>query len=167
MTHGDIAKAALWVAAWEGPFHDDPNDPGGATAWGVSLRYHPDLTVDQLRQWTQVQGAAFLATHYWPKNADKLPVGIATAFLAFSVLEGPIEAVRQLQRATGAAVDGQIGPETVAAAARLPLGWVSEMQPGLLVSFYRACMEHLQANSPNWSRDGAGWATRQMAASIA
>lgn len=31
-----------WLMGWEGKtVTNDPRDPGGMTAWGISRRYHP------------------------------------------------------------------------------------------------------------------------------
>lgn len=160
MTPGEIAKAALWVATWEGPFHCDPSDPGGATAYGISIRWHPEFTLAQLQALTVSQAATFLAQQYMPKGADQLPASMATPFLAFAVLEGTQAASKALQAAVGVNRDGDIGSETLKAVDAIPLLG----QNGLLVRFYRACVEHLQGK-PGWATDGAGWATRQMAAS--
>ena len=32
-----------WLMKWDGKtITNDPRDPGGQTAWGISRRYHPD-----------------------------------------------------------------------------------------------------------------------------
>lgn len=32
-----------WLMVWEGRvIHNDPRDPGGQTAWGISRKYHPN-----------------------------------------------------------------------------------------------------------------------------
>lgn len=159
MTPGEIAAAALWIAEYEGPYHVDPQDPGGATAYGIALRYHQqDFTDAQLRALTPEGAATFLASRYQPEGANLLPGFVATPLLAFSVLEGPIQAVRALQRAAGVKVDDQIGPATAAAVAALK-------PKTLLVRFFRACGERLR-ESDGWIRYGIGWECRQMAASL-
>lgn len=159
ISSGDLAKAGLWVTGREGPYHCDPLDPGGATAWGVAIRYHPEFTDEQLRTLTQEQAAQIFVDKYWPSNASDLPSYLAIPLLSFSVLEGPLEAVETLQKALGVHVDGKIGQQTIHAAS-LP-------KPNtILEDFFRACMERLH-NSPSWSRDGTGWECRQLAASLA
>lgn len=155
---GDVAAAGLWVATFEGPYHCDPRDPGGATAWGVSARYHPKLA-DQLKYMTVQQAAAILAQEYWPDGADALPSIIAIPLLAFAVLEGPLIAAQALQRSLGVSVDGVIGPNTVAAT-------VSIKAPDLLLNFFRECMEHLHGKA-GWALNGTGWECRQFSASLA
>lgn len=158
MSAGDVAAAALWVANFEGPYHIDPRDPGGATAWGLAVRYHPELA-SRLPTLSVDEAAAILATQYWPQDAEELPPVVCTPLLAFSVLEGPTAAAQTLQRALGVAVDGHIGPQTAAAATRL--------EPAvLLLNFFRACMEHLH-EKPGWPLNGVGWECRQFSASVA
>lgn len=160
MTPAALSAAGLWVATFEGPYHFDPRDPGGVTAYGVSKRYHPDLTDAQLRAFTPETAGQFLVRHYWPQGSGgaALPDCLATPLLAFSVLEGPTQAVRALQRAVGVKVDDDLGQATAAAA--------SSMKPKpLLLAFYRECMRRLH-EVPGWLLEGLGWECRQMAASM-
>jgi len=154
--------AALWVANWEGPYHVDPHDPGGATAWGISLRYNSAHFTDaDLRQLTAQDAADYFVAHYWPENADQIPAYLSIPLLAFSVLEGPVQAAYALERALGAPVNGGIGPQTIAAAAT-----TLTRCDKFLTAFFRACRQRL-TESPQWLRDGEGWEARQFAASLA
>lgn len=154
---------ALWVAKYEGPYHNDPRDLGGSTAWGVSLRYNADHFTDaQLRALTPQAAADYFVEHYWPKAASTaLPDYLSTPLMAFSVLEGPTQAVYALQRALGVKVDGDIGPQTITAAATT-VGKRDEF----LTAFFRQCRKRF-VQSPNWLSDGEGWESRQLAASLA
>jgi lysozyme family protein len=155
-------NAGLWVANWEGPYHVDPHDPGGATAWGVSLRYNSaHFTDTQLRALTPQEAAAYFADNYWPKYADTLPNYFAIPLLAFSVLEGPTQAAYALQRSLGVPADGDIGAKTIAAAAS-----TTSRRDQFLTAFFRACRQRLTESS-QWVRDGEGWEARQFAASLA
>ena len=87
--------AVNWVMDREGPYHVDHNDPGGATAWGISKRYHPTVDIANL---TRDQAAGIYRNEYWtPNGCDNLPgelamvhfdscvnpgAGVATLFLA-------------------------------------------------------------------------------------
>jgi lysozyme family protein len=153
-----LQEASLWVTGREGPYHFDPKDPGGETAWGLAVRYHPELA-GKLQALTQAAAAQMLAEQYWPKGASDLPSYLAMPLLAFSVLDGPVQAVMALQRALGVHVDGGIGPQTIHAAT-LPT------PAALLEWYFGACMDRLH-QSATWSRDGTGWERRQMAASLA
>lgn len=155
---------ALWVAHWEGPYHVDPKDPGGATAWGVSLRYNSDRFTDaQLKALTPDGAAKYFAERYWPAGADDLPDYLSIPLIAFSVLEGPTQAVRALQRALDIKVDGGIGPQTIASAdTTAPIA----KRDAFLVAYFRACRQRL-THSADWALDGEGWEARQFAASLA
>lgn len=156
---GDIAKAALWVAEYEGPYHVSAGDPGGATAYGISLRYNSaDFTDAQLQAISPESAAQFFIKRYCPKGAEALPSYLATPLMAFSVLEGPELAVKTLQRALGIKADGYIGPETAAESGK-------PAPKALLIAYFRECMERLHGR-PDWSTNGIGWECRQMAASL-
>lgn len=155
---GDIAKAALWVTGREGPYHCDPHDPGGATAWGLASRYHPDLA-DRLPTITQAEAADYLAAHYWEAEWSSLPQFLALPMLAFAVLEGTGQAAQCLQRALVVHVDGNVGAQTIHAA-QLP------KMDELLESYFGACMDRLHQRD-GWAREGTGWERRQFAASLA
>jgi len=155
---GQLSAAGLWVTSREGPYHVDPLDPGGATSWGISIRYHKEFTDAQLRALTQTDAAAFLVKNYWPDHAEDLPDFLAIPLLSFSVLEGPTQAVMCLQRALVVHVDGGIGPQTIHAA-NLPT------QEALLESYFGACMDRLHGRA-DWIREGTGWERRQFAASL-
>lgn len=154
---GQISAAALWITGREGPYHFDLRDPGGETAWGLAAKYHPELA-GKLQTLTQEQAAGILAEKYWPEGASDLPSVLAIPLLAFSVLEGPVQAVMALQRALVVHVDGGIGAQTVHAA-QIP-------QPAdLLESYFGACMDRLHESS-GWARNGTGWERRQFRASL-
>jgi lysozyme family protein len=155
---------ALWVANWEGPYHVDPRDPGGATAYGVSIRYNADRFTDaQLRSLTPQGAADYFVERYWPRGANALPDYLSIPLMSFSVVEGPTQAVYALQRALDVKVDGDIGKATIAAAATTaPTGRRDEF----LTAFFRACRKRF-AESAGWSLDGEGWEARQFAASLA
>lgn len=154
--------AGLWVANWEGPYHFDPRDPGGATAFGISLRYNSAHFTDaDLRRLTPQGAADYFAAHYWPENADEIPAYFSIPLLAFSVLEGPVQAVYALERALGVPVKGGIGPQTIVAAAS-----TTGKRDQFLTAFFRACRQRF-TESPQWIRDGEGWEARQFAASLA
>lgn len=157
ITSEELAAAAFWVTGREGPYHCDPRDPGGETAWGFAIRYHPELA-GKLQTLTQGTAAQMLAEQYWPKGASDLPNVLAIPLLAFSVLEGPVQAVMALQRALVVHVDGGIGPQTIHAS-------ILPKPADLLESYFGACMDRLH-QSATWSRDGTGWERRQMRASL-
>jgi lysozyme family protein len=112
----------------EGGFVDNPADPGGATNMGITLATYrqwsddPDLGVLQVKDMTERTARAIYRSLYWnPLRADALPAGVDLSVFDMGVNAGIWRSARLLQRAlgfTGEEVDGSVGPETLAAAAK-------------------------------------------------
>lgn len=119
----------------EGGFVDHKSDPGGATNWGVSLRWvksqHVDLDVDHdgdidaddIRQLSQVQAANLYKCFWWDKNGygQIQDQQVATKLLDLAVNMGSPQAHKILQRAICCCkqkvdIDGAIGLKTITAA---------------------------------------------------
>ena len=127
----DIQDIARAIVAREGGFVNDPDDPGGATKHGVTIhtmrRLGLDLTGDgqvdisDVRQLTRAEAERIFLQHYFhrPRIAD-LPEVLQASVFDMYVNAGS-NAVRILQRLLrqmghDVAVDGVIGPQTIAAA---------------------------------------------------
>ncbi|MCB2115512.1 MAG: peptidoglycan-binding protein [Rhodobacteraceae bacterium] len=139
----DIARE---IVAREGGYVNDPDDPGGATKYGVTLgtmkRLGLDLTGDgrvsdaDVRRLTAERAAAIYVEHYFRgPGIDRLPEALQPSVFDMYVNAGA-NAVKVLQRLLNEmghdlAVDGAIGPMTVAAAAR-----AAEAAPDLLADAY-------------------------------
>jgi lysozyme family protein len=131
-TDKTITDIARQIVAREGGYVDDPDDPGGATQYGVTLatlrRLGHDLDGDgrvtpaDLRKLSRDQAAAIFVEHYFRRpRIDALPEAVQPSVFDMYVNAGA-NAVRVLQRLLGAmgqrvADDGVIGPATIAAAA--------------------------------------------------
>lgn len=126
-----VEKIAQEIVAREGGFVNDPADPGGATQYGVTIgtlrRLGMDLTgdgaitVDDVRAVTRERAAAIFIEHYSRRpKVDRLPERIQPSVFDMYVNAGA-NAVKILQRllrqmGQNIAVDGIIGPQTIAAA---------------------------------------------------
>ena len=109
-------------------YTDSADDPGGPTKGGITL---PTLsrfagraaTAAELEAMTRDTAAAIYAALFWQAvSADEIAAGLDFMVFDMDVLSGANSA-RCLQRLagfSGADVDGWIGPETLAAIARLP-----------------------------------------------
>lgn len=124
----------------EGGYVDDPADPGGATNMGVTLA--------TLREWSDDPSLG-------ANQVQDMSLRTARAIYDFGVNAGIWHSARLLQRAlgfTGDEVDGSVGPETLAAAAkadtRLLVDHLAERQS----AYYRGL-----ADFPTFGR---GWLTR-------
>lgn len=169
----------------EGGFVDDPADPGGVTDRGVSLRFalaeigaHPDelalFDIDhngRLDRWdisalTADEAAAIYDVTVWQRYGyGRLqPALVAWKVFDICVNTGPARAATILQQALGdlghpVAVDGQLGPGTVAATlacANLPL--ISAVR-----TRQRQFYEGLAAAKPALQRFLDGWRNRAAA----
>lgn len=126
-------EIAAEIVAREGGYVNDPDDPGGATKFGVTIhtmrRLGLDLTGDgrvdarDVQVLTRDKAVAIYLDHYFtrPRIAD-LPVSLQASVFDMYVNAGA-QSVKILQRLFNemrieTAVDGVIGPRTIAAAAR-------------------------------------------------
>lgn len=125
-------KLALdFTLRWEGGFVDHPDDPGGATNHGVSLRWlkgldlsiadidgDGDVDADDIRALTLQHARALFADRFWHGlSLDDLPPAVAIAVFDAAVNSGPRPAFRFLQRSLnlcGADLteDGIFGPKS-------------------------------------------------------
>ena len=101
----------------EGVYSKQKNDRGGATLYGWALKWNPDIdpetfTPEDSRQRTY--------DRYWTVlRCDEIqwPINLVLADWCFNSSDprGPSYPEKVFQRIVGAKVDGDIGPETVAA----------------------------------------------------
>lgn len=143
----------------EGKFSDDPEDPGGVTAYGYSLRAHPEMTAEEIRALTPVTVAPLYQHDYWiPLHGDSLPDAVAFALFDFAVNSGVGAAIHALQRALGVPVDGLIGPQTLKAAVTMP-------PKSLVRDLFEQRLALMEAQ-PNYAHDGKGWRRRVIQTAI-
>ena len=164
------------ILANEGGFVSNPNDPGGATKYGISLRFlrelghavgdvdgDGDVDADDIRKLSPKKAAELYRREFW----DALGLGhlnhqgVATKIFDLAVNMGKVPAVRILQRAlikmgNPLVTDGVMGPATLAAA-NLSL-------PGILLEQIRATAKaryaELIENNPKLAAFRRGWYNR-------
>jgi len=128
----DVRRLAEEIVGREGGFVNDPDDPGGATNFGVTIhtmrRLGLDLTGDgrvdaaDVRALTRAQAVDIFIRHYFHQpRIDLLPAVLHPSVFDMYVNAGA-NAVRILQRLLNrmdqpVTVDGVIGPQTARAAA--------------------------------------------------
>src|SRR5690606_31473517 len=119
ITDERFLRAVEVVLDHEGGYVNDPRDPGGETKYGISKRSYPDLDIASL---TREQAAEIYYRDWWQRYGyGRLQdEAVATKLLDMAVNMGPAAAHRLLQEAlvfldNPVAVDGIIGPQTVAA----------------------------------------------------
>lgn len=122
------------IVGREGGYVNDPDDPGGATKWGVTIhtmrRLGLDLTGDgrvtpaDVKRLTKAQAVEIFVEHYYARpRIDLLPESIQASVFDMYVNAGG-NAVKILQRLLAefgetVAVDGALGPKTAQAAHRV------------------------------------------------
>ena len=127
----DVRQIAAEIVAREGGFVNDPDDPGGATNFGVTIgtmrRLGIDLTGDgqvtetDVRRLTRAQAEDIFVTHYFRRpRLDALPEALQPSVFDMYVNAGA-NAVRVLQRLLTdmgypCDPDGAVGPQTIRAA---------------------------------------------------
>lgn len=109
----------------EGEYSDDPRDPGNwtggkvgvgkllGTKFGIAANTFPTLDIKNL---TLAEAKAIYHVRYWSAvQADALPPALAWITTDAAVNSGVSRAVKWLQTAAGAGVDGILGPATLRA----------------------------------------------------
>ena len=133
----------------EGGYVNDPADPGGETKYGISKRAYPAVDIAAM---TEDGARAIYKKDYWDAcRCDSLPAPLDWLVFDAAVNQGVQAAGKMLQGAVGVAVDGKIGPATVAAAKH------ADAEAPARFMTLRAMR---YASSPGWIRYGAGWMKR-------
>ncbi len=176
-----VEDIALQIVDREGGFVNDPDDPGGATKFGVTIgtmrRLGIDLTGDgqvsvaDVRRLTREKAVQIYVEHYFRRpRIDQLPEPVQPSVFDMYVNAGG-NAVKILQRLLiemghDLEADGAIGPQTVRAAAE-----AQDAAPGLLADaygiarrnyYYALGDERPQSRKYARRKDGGkgGWITR-------
>lgn len=118
----NYAAALKGVLLHEGGNDDDPRDPGGRTSRGIIQteydRYRASKGLAPRDVWTadQSEVVEIYRKKYWDVlRCDDLPSGVDYAVFDYGVNSGVSRSAKILQQIVGADVDGEIGPDTIAA----------------------------------------------------
>lgn len=168
-----VRRIAREIVAREGGFVNDPDDPGGPTQFGVTLRtlrrLRLDLTGDgqtdiaDLRRLTQSQAEQIFVEHYYARpGIDRLPEALHASVFDMYVNAGAnaVKILQRLLRQIGqdVTVDGVIGPQTAAAALageRAAPGHIADAYAIARRSYYLRLADHRPA-SRKFARTQAG-----------
>lgn len=155
----NFARCLERTLVHEGKWSDHPNDPGGATMYGVIQRVYdgyrrrkgqPTQTV-RLISGEELQD--IYQTQYWNAiRGDDLPRGVDLAVFDGAVNSGPGQSAKWLQRALGVQADGDIGGATLKAA--------HEVNPVALVAALCEQRMSFLRSLRHWSTFGKGWTNR-------
>jgi lysozyme family protein len=170
----DFNDAIPTVLRREGGFENNVNDPGGATNFGVSLRWlksqgllseleieEGDKTQDEvqvIRIMTQAQAEGFYKCWWWNKYNYQNFISQAVANKVFdtAVNMGASRSHRILQKIVGLPQDGVLGPKSFAEA--------NAMSPSVLIVNFQSAQAQfyrdLVAKNPKLQEFLTGWLNR-------
>lgn len=121
-TAGNFSRCVAVTLAQEGGYVDDPQDPGGATNFGITLdtlrawRDNNILGPQDVRDLTRSEACEIYRADYWlPAACSSLPRGVDMMVFDCGVNSGVRTSVKMLQRTVGVTDDGSIGPITLGA----------------------------------------------------
>ena len=177
----DIEAIAAEIVAREGGFVNDPDDPGGATKFGVTIGTMKRLGLDingdgrvtvgdvkRLEKGTAIE--IFVRQYFHRPRINALPVDLQTSVFDMYVNAGG-NAVKILQRLLcemeeTVAVDGAIGPKTISAAERAIAKAPNHLADAYGIArrnyYYRLADRRPASRKYARRRDGGkgGWITR-------
>lgn len=124
MTAENFDRSLQLVLKDEGGYSNHPNDPGGATMWGIThidydaYRKRKGERAQDVRRMTTTERDDIYRTKYWDgARCDELPPGVDYCVFDGAVNSGVAQSAKWLQRAIGGiTVDGSIGDITVTSA---------------------------------------------------
>lgn len=115
MTHRFLAFIPFIFDAEGTVYENDPDDPGGATKFGIDQRSHPH---EDIRNLTAERASEIYFESYWQKvKADQLPPRVGEVVMDIGVNNGTGRAIKWLQQEVGTTPDGVIGEATLTATA--------------------------------------------------
>ena len=158
----NFPKALAHTLQFEGGWSNNPNDPGGATMKGITLRtYNQYLgrqaSQDELRNISDAEVAAIYRKLYWDEClGDALADGLDFALFDAAVNTGPREASRLLQRIVGAPADGVLGAKSLAAVNE----YIAAQGLPKLIDAYTESRQAYYRMLPTYVHFGEGWRKR-------
>lgn len=168
----EITNMIYEIITAEGGYADHPNDRGGPTKWGVTLKtlqvYRSKKpTKEDVKALTKFDAFSIYYFLYYAKpKINTLPLPIQKKVLDIAINSGPANAVKLLQRTLAQKgylkpeqIDGIIGPRTEAAAFRAcdqdPDGLLNALVDAR-IAFYNAIV----ARDPSQAAFRKGWLAR-------
>ncbi|MEM1232665.1 MAG: holin-associated N-acetylmuramidase [Pseudomonadota bacterium] len=176
-----VRQIAEEIVAREGGYVNDPDDPGGATNFGVTIHTMRRLGLDldgdgavtsaDVRRLSRAQAVEIFLKHYFedPRIGD-LPSVLQASVFDMQVNAGAnaIKILQRLLRKMGleVIVDGALGPQTLAAAARAAVAAPDHLADAYGIErrnyYYKLADARPRSRKYARRRDGGkgGWITR-------
>lgn len=175
----DFNFAHKFSAKWEGGLTNHPNDPGGITNYGVSLRWlktlglelgdidrDGDIDADDIRSLTPQKAAELFRHEFWDAyRLSELPQISASAHYDCVMNSGPKQATLLTQRACNhfvgsygvrLAEDGIYGPKT----RQFLKSWTTKALVLRMIALREQFYRNLRANNAQYSPFLKGWLNR-------
>lgn len=169
----DFNLAWPTILRHEGGYVNNPNDPGGATNYGISLRWlkaqglHDDqgndlvVTIQTIQNLTPDEAASFYRISWWVRYGygRVIDQSVATKLIDTAVNVGAPRAHKFAQAALGTTVDGILGPQTVSAINNAAAANVTQLLVGMR-SRQAAYYQNLASANPRLAEFLPGWLNR-------
>ncbi|WP_374421994.1 holin-associated N-acetylmuramidase [Paracoccus sp. (in: a-proteobacteria)] len=176
-----VEQIATEIVAREGGYVNDPDDPGGATNFGVTLATLQRLGIDKtgdgrvdirdVRALTRADAERIFVTHYFRKpRLAELPASVQASVFDMYVNAGAnaVKILQQLVTRMGfaATADGMIGPRTILAARQADAaaqGYLADAYGIARRNYYYALADGRPASrkyARSQSGGKGGWITR-------
>ena len=138
----------------EGGFSNHPDDPGGATMYGVTeVVARAEGYIGPMRELSLDFAKQVYRKRFWDAcRCDQMPDVIRYPLFDAAVNSGPSQAIKWLQVAVGVKADGVIGPITQQTVNVLPAQVTRQKMIGNRLRF--------MTNLNNWPSFSKGWARR-------
>ena len=138
----------------EGGFSNHPDDPGGATMYGVTeVVARAEGYIGPMRELSLDFAKQVYRKRFWDAcRCDQMPDVIRYPLFDAAVNSGPSQAIKWLQVAAGVKADGVIGPITQQTVNVLPAQVTRQKMIGNRLRF--------MTNLNNWPSFSKGWARR-------
>lgn len=171
MERKDVLRLAFGFSMSEegrDTFTDDKRDAGGPTKWGMALNYNRDIIPDKdgngridatdVKQLNEADALVMYEKRYWrPNIKPEYPDALAFMLVDMMLNPGPGATPKLLQKALNDCgqhvdVDGDIGGQTLAAVAAVPLAPLLHALADQRLAYYQS--------RPKFSVYGKGWTAR-------
>jgi lysozyme family protein len=148
---------AFIVDRIEKGYANHPDDNGGETNWGISVRAHPELK-GRIKTLTRDEAKKIYRNAYFtPAQIAKYPAKVRLAVFDGAIHHGVVSNAKIVQRALNRlgyklAVDGLVGPMTLAA--------LKKTDPLTFLATYSRQRLELFKKHEDYDWAGAGWEYR-------
>ena len=150
----DFPTAFDLLITHEGGFSNHPDDPGGATMYGVTEKVaRAEGFTGSMRNFSLNDAKTIYRKNYWDAcRCDQMPDTLRYPLFDAAVNSGAAQAIKWLQTAVGVKADGVIGPVTQQSVNVAPAQATRQKMIGARLRF--------MTNLANWPSFSKGWARR-------